>query len=70
MPVMAARLLAVILPLLRDLAQFGYAIELSVKIQYILAVEALAGLDEVEIVLLKLPYLNHVVLGALELSVC
>jgi hypothetical protein len=57
----------VVLPLLSDLAQLGDAVELGVKIQYILAVEALAGLDEVQVVLLELPQLHDMVLGALEL---
>jgi hypothetical protein len=40
---------------------------LSVEVQYVLAVEALASLDELEIGLLKLSDLDNMVLGALEL---
>lgn len=57
----------IILPLVGNLAQLRYAIELSIEVQYVLAVEALAGLDEVEVTLHKLPRLHNMVLGALEL---
>jgi hypothetical protein len=40
---------------------------LSIEVQYILAVKALASLDELEISLLKLSDLDNMVLGALEL---
>jgi hypothetical protein len=59
----------IILPLLGDLAQLGYAAELDIEVQYILAVEALARLDEVEVVLVELPDLHDMVLGPLELPV-
>jgi hypothetical protein len=51
---------------LGDFAQFWNAVELSVKVQYVLAVEALAGFDELEIRLLELSDLDNMVLGALE----
>lgn len=57
----------VILPLQSNFAQFWYSVELGVKVQYILAVEALASLDEVEVSFLKLPDLHNMVFGALEL---
>jgi hypothetical protein len=60
--------LTVILPFLGDLAQFRYAVELSIKVQYVLAVEALAGFYEVEIVFLVFPEFDDMVLGALELQ--
>ena len=40
---------------------------MGVQVQNVLAVVALAGLDEVEVVLLELAHLHHMVLGALEL---
>jgi hypothetical protein len=43
---------------------------LSIEVQYILAVKALAGLDELEISLLKLSGLDNMVLGALKLPRC
>jgi hypothetical protein len=49
------------------LVSIGYAVKLSVEVQYILAVEALAGLDEVEIILLEFSKFHDTVLGALEL---
>jgi hypothetical protein len=52
----------VILPLLRNLAQLRQAVELGVEVQYILAVEALAGLDELEVCLLELPEFHDMVL--------
>jgi len=39
---------------------------LRVEVQYILAVEALTGLDVLEISLLELSDFHHMVLGALE----
>lgn len=57
----------VILPLLSNLAQFGYPIELSIEIQNVLAVEALARLDEVQVCLLEFADFDDMVLGALEL---
>ena len=60
----------VILPFLGNLAQLGNAMELGIKIQNVLAVEALAGLDELEIGFLKLSDLHDMVLGALELPTC
>ena len=60
-------MLTIILPFLGDFAQFWNAVELSVKVQYVLAVEALAGFDELEIRLLELSDLDNMVLGALEL---
>jgi hypothetical protein len=53
---------------LGNLAQLGYAVKLSVEVQYILAIEALAGLDEVQVVFLELPEFDHMVFGALELG--
>lgn len=61
-------MLTIILPFLGDFAQFWNAVELSVKVQYVLAVEALAGFDELEIRLLELSDLDNMVLGALELA--
>ena len=60
-------MLTIILPFLGDFAQLWDAVELSVEVQYILAVEALAGLNELEVCLLKLSELDNMVLGALEL---
>jgi hypothetical protein len=57
----------IILPFLGDFAQLGYTVELDIEVQYILAVEALARLDEVEVVLLELPDFHDMVLGPLEL---
>jgi hypothetical protein len=51
----------VILPLLSDLAQLRQAIELGVEVEYILAVEALAGLNELEVCLLEFPNLYDMV---------
>jgi hypothetical protein len=62
------RVLTVILPFLGNFAQLGYAVKLSVEVQYILAVEALARLDELEVCLLELSDFHDMVLGALELS--
>jgi hypothetical protein len=59
--------LTIILPFLGDFAQFWDTVELSIEVQYILAVKALASLDELEISLLKLSDLDNMVLGALEL---
>jgi hypothetical protein len=53
---------------LGNFAQLGYAVKLSVEIQYVLAVEALARLDELEVCLLELSDFHDMVLGALELS--
>jgi hypothetical protein len=52
----------VILPLLRNPAQLREAVELGVEVQYVLAVEALAGLDELEVRLLELPQFDDTVL--------
>lgn len=65
-----AREPTVILPFPCNLAQLGNTVELGIQVQYVLAVEALAGLDELEIGLLELSNLHDAVLGALELSLC
>jgi hypothetical protein len=57
----------VIFPAVGNLAQLGDAVELGVKVEDVLAVEALAGLDEVKVVFLELPELDDMVFGALEL---
>lgn len=59
--------LTIILPFLGDFAQLWDAVELSVEVQYVLAVEALAGLDKLQIGLLELADLDNMVLGSLEL---
>jgi hypothetical protein len=57
----------VVLPGMGNLAQLGDALELGVEVEYVLAVEALAGLDEVKVVFLELAELDDMVFGALEL---
>jgi len=53
----------VVLPLLGDLPQLGDAVKLRVEVQDILAVEALAALDELEVVLGELADLDDMVFG-------
>lgn len=50
-----------------DLTQLGYAVEVGVEVQNMLAVVALAGLNELQIVLLELPDLDDMILGLLKL---
>jgi hypothetical protein len=50
-----------------NFSQLRYAVEVCVEIQDVLAVVALAGLDELKVVLLELPNLHDVVLGLPEL---
>jgi hypothetical protein len=57
----------VIFPLMSDLTQLGYAVEVGVEVQDMLAVVALAGLNELQIVLLELPDLDDMILGLLKL---
>lgn len=57
----------IVLPFLCNSAQLGYTIKLSIEVQYVLAIEALAGLYEVQVRLLELSEFHDVVLGALEL---
>ena len=49
---------SVILPRASNLAQLGNALKLGVQVQYVLAIEALAGFDELQIVLLQLSDLD------------
>jgi hypothetical protein len=57
----------IILPLVSDLAQLGNAVKVGVEVQNVLAVVALAGFDELKVVLLELPDLHDMILGLLEL---
>lgn len=50
-----------------NLAQLWDAIDVGIQVQNVLAVVALAGLDEVEVVFLELPNFHDMILGALEL---
>ena len=58
----------IVFPLMSKLAQLGNAVKLGVEIQYVLAVEALARLDKVQVGLLELAHLHDMVFGALELG--
>jgi hypothetical protein len=42
--------LTIVLPLLGNLAQLGYGVKLGIKVENVLAVEALTALDEVHVV--------------------
>jgi hypothetical protein len=59
--------LTVILPLLGNLAQLRYGVELGIKVEDVLAVEALAAFDEVHVVPVELSQFHDMFLGALEL---
>lgn len=55
----------VILPFVGDLPQFRNALELGIKIQYILTVEALARLDKLQVILLELAKFDNAFLSML-----
>ena len=56
-----------VLPLLGNAVQLWDAVDVGIEVQDVLAVVALAGLDEVEVVFLEFADLDDMVLGALEL---
>lgn len=59
--------ITIVLPLLGDLAQLWNGVKLGIKVEDILAVEALAALDEVHVVPGELSQFHDMFLGALEL---
>ena len=56
----------VVLPLAGNVAQLGNGVKVGVEVQDVLAVEALAGLDKVQVALLELAHLDDIVRDAAQ----